>query len=77
VVPSVTRNDGRTTAADGMPGAPVDVLVLALHDPLLDAVRLGVAAASLSVQAQGGTGRVPSLAQTRAAARQTIREGVS
>ena len=49
---------------------------IALGDSLVDAVRLGVAAASLSVQGQGGTGFVPSLAQSRTAARQTIPEGV-
>jgi len=50
---------------------------IALGDTLLEAVRLGVAAASLSVQGQGGTGHVPSLEHTRAAARQTIPEGAS
>lgn len=38
---------------------------LALGDTLLDAVRLAVAAASLSVQGQGGTGYVPTLDETR------------
>lgn len=39
---------------------------LALGDDLRTAVRLGAAAASLSLQGQGGTGAVPALAQTRA-----------
>lgn len=48
-----------------------DVLVgtvaarLALGDELLDAVRLGVAAASLSLQGAGGTGHLASLAEIR------------
>ncbi|EHR61140.1 sugar kinase [Saccharomonospora cyanea] len=40
---------------------------LALGDDLLGAVRLGTAAASLSVQGRGGTGFLPTLAQSRAA----------
>lgn len=39
---------------------------LALGDDLRTAVRLGCAAASLSLQGQGGTGVVPTLAETRA-----------
>jgi 2-dehydro-3-deoxygluconokinase len=39
---------------------------LALGDPLPDAARLATAAASLSLAGQGGTGRIPSLAQSRA-----------
>lgn len=39
---------------------------LAHGDDLLDAVRLGVAAAALSVQGQGGTGYLPSLEESRA-----------
>jgi 2-dehydro-3-deoxygluconokinase len=38
---------------------------LAAGDPLDEAVRLGTAAASLSVAGQGGTGHVPSLEETR------------
>lgn len=38
---------------------------LALGDGLVESARLGAAAASLSVQGQGGTGFVPSLQQTR------------
>jgi 2-dehydro-3-deoxygluconokinase len=38
---------------------------LALGDPLIDAVRLGVAAASLSVGGLGGTGYVATLAESR------------
>jgi 2-dehydro-3-deoxygluconokinase len=39
---------------------------LALGDSLLEAVRLGSAASSLSLQGQGGTGFVASLEQSRA-----------
>jgi len=38
---------------------------LALGDPLIEAARLGLAAASLAVGGRGGTGRVPTLAETR------------
>ncbi len=38
-------------------------------DSLVEAARLGVAAAALSVGGQGGTGHIPTLSQTRAAAR--------
>lgn len=41
---------------------------LALGDPLAEAVRLGVGAAALSVTGRGGTGHIPTLASTRAAA---------
>jgi 2-dehydro-3-deoxygluconokinase len=41
---------------------------LALGDPLPEAVRLGIGAATLSVTGRGGTGHIPSLARTRAAA---------
>jgi 2-dehydro-3-deoxygluconokinase len=41
---------------------------LALGDPLPEAVRLGVGAASLSVMGRGGTGHIPTIEQTRAAA---------
>jgi 2-dehydro-3-deoxygluconokinase len=41
---------------------------LALGDPLRDAVRLGIGAASLSVTGRGDTGHIPTLAQSRAAA---------
>ncbi|WP_269087507.1 hypothetical protein [Rathayibacter sp. VKM Ac-2630] len=37
-----------------------------LGDPLADAARLAAAAASLVVGGRGGTGLVPTLAQTRA-----------
>lgn len=37
----------------------------ALGDELAEAVRLGIAAASLSVSGLGGTGRIPGLAETR------------
>lgn len=39
---------------------------LALGDDLPEAIRLGCAAASLSLQGLGGTGHIPSLPQTRA-----------
>ncbi len=42
---------------------------LALGDDLLDALRLGTAAAALSLAGPGGTGRLPSLEQSRALAR--------
>jgi 2-dehydro-3-deoxygluconokinase len=38
---------------------------LALGDPLVEATRLGLAAASLSVGGRGGTGHVPTLTETR------------
>jgi 2-dehydro-3-deoxygluconokinase len=41
---------------------------LAMGDPLRDAVRLGIGAASLSVTGRGGTGHIPTLAESRAAA---------
>jgi 2-dehydro-3-deoxygluconokinase len=41
---------------------------LALGDPLPEAVRLGIGAAALSVTGRGGTGHIPTLANTRAAA---------
>jgi 2-dehydro-3-deoxygluconokinase len=41
---------------------------LALGDPVAQAVALGAAAASLSVSGRGGTGRVPTLAETEALA---------
>jgi 2-dehydro-3-deoxygluconokinase len=39
---------------------------LALGDPLLEALRMGMAAAALSLAGAGGTGRVPTLDQSRA-----------
>lgn len=56
-----------------------DVLVgtltarLALGDSLDQAIRLGMAAAALSLGARGGTGRIPSLAESRALAKQSLR----
>jgi 2-dehydro-3-deoxygluconokinase len=41
---------------------------LALGDPLREAIRLGVAAATLSLAGAGGTGALPTLEQTRALA---------
>lgn len=50
---------------------------IALGDSLVDAVRLGVAAASLSLQGQGGTGYLPSLRESRtlAATSRPVLEG--
>jgi len=50
---------------------------VAAGDRLADAVRLGVAAASLSVGGQGGTGYVPSLAETRTHADASGRAGAA
>jgi 2-dehydro-3-deoxygluconokinase len=57
----------QTGAGDSFAGTVVGRL--AAGDDLETAVRLGVAAAALSVQGQGGTGFVPTLDQTRAHAR--------
>lgn len=46
---------------------------LALGDDLPTAARLGAAAAALSVRGRGGTGDLPSLAETRAALREVSR----
>lgn len=54
----------QTGAGDSFVGTVAARLVAG--DPLETAVRLGCAAASLSLVGQGGTGRVPSLAETRA-----------
>jgi 2-dehydro-3-deoxygluconokinase len=54
----------QTGAGDSFAGTVVGRL--AAGDDLETAVRLGVAAAALSVQGQGGTGFVPTLDQTRA-----------
>ena len=54
----------QTGAGDALAGTVA--ARLALGDDLVTAVRLGAAAASLSLQGQGGTGFVPSLAETRA-----------
>ena len=77
---AVVAADGRTTEVPGVPAPLVvdqtgagDCLAgtlaarLALGDPLLDAVALANAAAALSVGGQGGTGRVPTLTETREA----------
>lgn len=55
----------QTGAGDCLTGTLV--ARLALGDTLAEATRLGVAAAALSVQGQGGTGHVPSLDETRGA----------
>jgi 2-dehydro-3-deoxygluconokinase len=54
----------QTGAGDSLVGTVAGRL--ALGDSLLEATRLGIAAASLSLTGQGGTGCVPSLAQVRA-----------
>jgi 2-dehydro-3-deoxygluconokinase len=41
---------------------------LALGDPPAEAIRLGIGAASVSVTGRGGTGHIPDIAETRAAA---------
>jgi len=61
--PAAPRVVDQTGAGDAFVGTVA--ARLALGDDLADAVRLGVAAASLSVQGAGGTGFVPSLEQTR------------
>lgn len=47
----------------------------ALGDPLTDAVRLGIAAASLSVSGLGGTGHIPGLDETRRLAAASVDVG--
>jgi 2-dehydro-3-deoxygluconokinase len=64
--PPVERVVDQTGAGDSFVGTVVGRL--AAGDDLETAVRLGVAAAALSVQGQGGTGFVPTLDQTRALA---------
>lgn len=61
-VPAASIVD-QTGAGDSLVGTIAGRL--ALGDTLLDAVRLGAAASSLSLQGQGGTGFVASLAQSR------------
>jgi len=61
-VPAPTLVD-QTGAGDSLVGTVVGRL--AVGDSLLEAIRLGSAAASLSMQGQGGTGFVATLAQTR------------
>jgi 2-dehydro-3-deoxygluconokinase len=63
VVPAPQVVD-QTGAGDSMTGTLC--ARLAAGDGLVDAVRLGAAAASLSVGALGGTGHVPTLDQIRA-----------
>jgi 2-dehydro-3-deoxygluconokinase len=61
--PPAPRVVDQTGAGDSFVGTVA--ARLALGDDLVDAVRLGAAAASLSVQGVGGTGFVPSLEQAR------------
>ncbi len=62
VIPAPSVVD-QTGAGDSFAGTVA--ARLALGDDLLTAVRLGVAAASLSVGGLGGTGHVPTLTQTQ------------
>jgi 2-dehydro-3-deoxygluconokinase len=57
----------QTGAGDVLAGTVV--ARLAQGDALVDAVRLGAAAAALSLEGEGGTGRVPTLAESRALTR--------
>jgi len=61
--PAATRVVDQTGAGDSFVGTVA--ARVAEGDPLATAVRLGVAAASLSVGGQGGTCYVPSLVETR------------
>jgi 2-dehydro-3-deoxygluconokinase len=65
-VPAVTAPAviDQTGAGDSFAGTVT--ARLALGDPLIDAVRLGVAAASLSVGGLGGTGHVATLEESKA-----------
>ncbi|MEU9039495.1 PfkB family carbohydrate kinase [Streptomyces sp. NPDC048352] len=65
-VPAVAAPVDATGAGDCFTGTTT--ARLALGDPLALAVAYGAAAASLSVTARGGTGRVPSLTETAALA---------
>ncbi|MEV1007227.1 sugar kinase [Streptomyces sp. NPDC049881] len=65
-VPRVAEAVDATGAGDVLAGTTA--ARLALGDPLRTAVSLGIGAASLSVAGQGGTGLIPTLADTRAAA---------
>jgi len=62
--PAAPRVVDQTGAGDSFAGTVAGRL--ACGDDLLTATGLGAAAASLSVRGQGGTGFVPTLAQTRA-----------
>ena len=70
-VPAVTppRLVDQTGAGDVLTGTVA--ARMSLGDDLLTATRLAVAAAALSLQGAGGTGYLPSLSQTRAAAAQS------
>ncbi|WP_052849085.1 sugar kinase [Streptomyces avicenniae] len=65
-VPRVAEAVDATGAGDILAGTTA--ARLALGDPLLTAISLGIGAASLSVAGEGGTGLIPTLAATRAAA---------
>ncbi|MCO1660629.1 sugar kinase [Pseudonocardia sp. S2-4] len=67
IVPPVRpdRVVDQTGAGDALAGTAA--ARLALGDPVEVAVALGTAAAALSLAGEGGTGRVPTLAETRAA----------
>jgi 2-dehydro-3-deoxygluconokinase len=65
-VPTVADAVDATGAGDVLTGTTA--ARLALGDPLPTAVSLGIGAASLSVTGRGGTGRIPTLTESRAAA---------
>ncbi|MFB7761226.1 PfkB family carbohydrate kinase [Streptomyces xiamenensis] len=65
-VPTVADAVDATGAGDVLTGTTA--ARLALGDPLPTAVSLGIGAASLSVTGRGGTGRIPTLTESRAVA---------
>jgi len=65
-VPKTPNAVDATGAGDVLTGTTA--ARLSLGDPLIEAIRLGVGAAALSVTGRGGTGHIPTLAQTTAAA---------
>lgn len=67
-IPVPVNNDAVDATGAGDVFTGTTAARLALGDPLVEAVRLGVGAASLSVTGRGGTGHIPTLADTRAAA---------
>ncbi|HEX4700514.1 MAG TPA: sugar kinase [Pseudonocardiaceae bacterium] len=65
-VPAIPNAVDATGAGDVFTGTTA--ACLAMGDPLHEAVRLAIGAASLSVTGRGGTGHIPTLTDTRAAA---------
>ncbi|WP_432741971.1 PfkB family carbohydrate kinase [Streptomyces sp. JH002] len=65
-VPTVANAVDATGAGDVLTGTTA--ARLALGDPLPTAVSLAIGAASLSVTGRGGTGRIPTLTESRAVA---------